>query len=218
MPLIRWNNKILIRNGALGTSLACCCGECCGFDVSTATITAFQVDAVVPGGINIIASLVNTPGNPVVASITNGKPTFTFDVIWSDNGQCQGGQIQVAGNTAVLSSQLVGTAPNQICCCWWEITMVDPGNGQIGQCVGQHWNDPAAWPSNNVFRAPECIGLAGIDTSCDQTTPCYPTNCDIGGFDTATFQTNLTDSCSECCNLGESMPPQLPGADEGFPE
>lgn len=196
------NGGILLgRNGSLAGSLDCCC-FCCGFNVNTSQIMSIFVDASFPTGNDIETNQIISQ----TASLTaGGNPKFTFEVRWTDKGQCGGVFIDVPGNEAILKSQTVSFMGSSVKCCWWEVTMADPGSGQIGQC-SQSWNAHPAWPGQNTFRVPSCVG-GTAPTGCDPSSPCAQIpDCDEGSFQTVAFTTNLPGVCEGC-----------PEEDEGFP-
>ena len=204
MPLVigPGGNILLGPNGGLAGNTNCCCDVCCGFDVNTSRIMTILVEAT--GTQNIVT---NTIVSQTASFTLNGNPRFDFEVRW-DATACFT-SINVSGNFAILKSQTLNLQSGPVKCCWWEVTMADPGSSAISApACQQPWNNSAAWPSNNTFRVPECLGRAGVaeNSGCDLSAPCYEvpgTNCTPGGFATVTFQTNLTGgTCVDCPDEG----------------
>ena len=204
MPLVigPGGNILLGPNGGLAGNTNCCCDECCGWNENTAQILSILVDASYPTGNDIETTQIISQ---TASTTAGGNPKFTFTVRWTDKGQCGGAFVDVPGNEAVFKSQSVFVPGGSTKCCWWEVTMADPGNGLIGLC-SQAWNAHPAWPGQSTFRVPTCLG-GTAPSGCDPSSPCGAIpDCGEGLFQIVAFTTNLTGACDNCPEIDEGNP------------
>lgn len=214
MQLIRYEGVILERDGALATSLSCCCDQCDCCRIEDADPLIFSSSFAhsgnfgVTGGVVISSELSTAPcsnrsihspnvtGGDGYERTCNGRIDFTARFT---NGACQREEI-VEGHAClyILESENNDDKGN---CCYWEVFVEEP----YDECLRDGFPDyetqqPAVLPGCNGADAPaDCQFITPFD-------PCFGF-CTENGWDEITIATNAPGTCNCDTYYLDTSPP-----------